>query len=173
MTATPQLGKFTEVRQAVERLNSEARSADRLMKGITLLLQEKMLKYNWVGFYMLDPKATPPVLVLGHYQGAMTPHTRISLNQGICGAAASTGKTVVVDDVSKDQRYLACSLETKSEIVVPVFVRGEVAGELDIDSHFPAAFGAEDRELVEYCAQAVGKRLEGEPVNTRRSQGSE
>jgi GAF domain-containing protein len=64
----------------------------------------------------------------------MTAHSRIPLNQGVCGAAASTGKTVVVDDVSADQRYLACSLETKSEIVVPVFVHGKVAGELDIDS---------------------------------------
>ena len=173
MTAAPQFGKFQQVRQALERLDSEAPSADRLMHGITLLLQEQMLKYNWVGFYMLEPKANPPVLVLGHYQGAMTPHTRISLHQGICGAAASTGKTVVVDDVSSDQRYLACSIETKSEIVVPVFVRGEVAGELDIDSHFPAAFGAEDRDLVEYCAQAVGRRLESEPVKTRQSQGSE
>jgi GAF domain-containing protein len=90
----------------------------------------------------------------------MTPHTRISLNQGICGAAASSGKTIVVDDVGKDPRYLACSLETKSEIVVPIFVRGAVAGELDIDSHFLAAFTSEDRELVEYCAQLVGKRLE-------------
>jgi GAF domain-containing protein len=67
---------------------------------------------------------------------------------------------VVVDDVTSDQRYLACSLETKSEIVVPVFVHGKVAGELDIDSHFAAAFPTEDRELVEYCAQLVGKRLE-------------
>jgi L-methionine (R)-S-oxide reductase len=100
------------------------------------------------------------VLVLGHFQGAMTPHTRIPLNQGICGAAASSGKTVVVDDVASDPRYLACSLETKSEIVVPVFVRGKVVGELDIDSHFPAAFTFSDRELVEYCAQIVGKRLE-------------
>ena len=100
------------------------------------------------------------MLVLGHFQGAMTPHTRIPLNQGICGAAASSGKTVVVDDVKKDSRYLACSLETKSEIVVPIFVHGKVAGELDIDSHFLAAFGDEDRELVEYCAQLVGKRLE-------------
>jgi GAF domain-containing protein len=90
----------------------------------------------------------------------MTPHTRIPLNQGICGAAASSGKTVVVDDVRKDQRYLACSLETKSEIVVPVFVRDKVAGELDVDSHFLAAFAVEDCELVEYCARLVGKRLE-------------
>ena len=90
----------------------------------------------------------------------MTPHTRIPLNQGICGAAASTGKTIVVDDVNLDNRYLACSTETKSEIVVPVFVRGKVVGELDIDSHFPAAFGDEDRDLVEYCASLVGKQLE-------------
>ena len=90
----------------------------------------------------------------------MTVHTRIPLNMGICGAAASTGKTVVVDDVKLDPRYLACSTETKSEIVVPIFVRGRVVGELDIDSHFPAAFAGEDRELVEYCAALVGKQLE-------------
>ena len=160
MTTTSNPHGVDEVRQEVERLNSEARTADQLMKDITLLLNQKMLKYNWVGFYMLEPGASPPILVLGHYQGAMTPHTRIPLNQGICGAAASSGKTVVVDDVNNDARYLACSLETKSEIVVPVFVRGQVAGELDIDSHFPAAFGFEDRALVEYCAQLVGKRLE-------------
>ena len=153
--------KITEVRQKLDRLNSGAGTADELMKGITLLLNQEMLKYNWVGFYMMEPGADPPMLVLGHFQGAMTPHTRIPLNEGICGAAASSGKTVVVDDVSSDPRYLACSLETKSEIVVPVFVRGTVAGELDIDSHFPAAFTFEDRTLVEYCAQLVGKRLEG------------
>jgi len=90
----------------------------------------------------------------------MTPHTRIPLNQGICGAAASSGKTIVVDDVSKDPRYLSCSLETKSEIVVPIFVHGKVAGELDIDSHFPAAFGIEDQQLVQYCAELVGNKLE-------------
>lgn len=166
--ATPSKSeKHAEARKAVERLHSEAHSADEFMQGITVLLNQQMLKYNWVGFYMLEPGARPPVLVLGHYQGAMTPHTRIFLNQGICGAAASSGRTVIVDDVSKDSRYLACSLETKSEIVVPIFVRGEVAGELDIDSHFPAAFGGEDRELVEYCAQLAGKRLESEPARTK------
>jgi L-methionine (R)-S-oxide reductase len=160
MSATEKTSKIEELRREADRLNSASATADQLMKAITLLLQEKMLKYNWVGFYMLEAGASPPVLVLGHYQGAMTPHTRIPLNQGICGAAASSGKTVVVDDVSSDQRYLACSIETKSEIVVPIFVSGEVVGELDIDSHFPAAFTFEDRELVEYCAKLVGKRLE-------------
>jgi len=160
MSMTSNTTQIEEVRKELPRLSSEARSADQLMEDITRLLFDKMLKYNWVGFYMLEPGAEPPMLVLGHFQGAMTPHTRIPLNQGICGAAASSGRTVIVDDVRSDPRYLACSVETKSEIVVPVFVREQVAGELDIDSHFPAAFGFEDRELVEYCAQLVGKRLE-------------
>jgi len=162
VTLNPQ--KIDEARKEVDRVNSESRTADALMDGITVLLHQHMLKYNWVGFYLFEENADPPMLVLGHYQGAMTPHTRIPLNQGICGAAASSGKTVVVDDVKKDSRYLACSLETKSEIVVPIFVRGKVAGELDIDSHFLAAFSSEDRELIEYCAQLVGKRLEAEPA---------
>ena len=130
------------------------------MRAMVKLLHNKMLKYNWVGFYMLEPGAPPPVLVLGPFEGAMTPHTRIPLNQGICGAAASSGQTVVVDDVSRDSRYLACSLETKSEIVVPVFAHGKVVGELDIDSHFPAAFTPEDQEFVQHCATLVGKKLE-------------
>lgn len=152
------------VRGEVARLATSASSAHELMTKMVALLHERMLKYNWVGFYMLDEAAQPPILVLGPFQGAMTPHTRIPLNQGICGAAASTGKTVVVDDVAKDPRYLACSLETKSEIVAPVFRKGKVAGELDIDSHFAAAFSAEDREFVEYCAAVVGKKLESSPA---------
>ncbi len=160
MATTSNPRKVDEVRMEVDRLNSEARTADQLMEGITVLLNKEMLKYNWVGFYLLEPEADPPMLVLGHYRGAMTPHTRIPLNLGICGAAASSGKTVVVDDVKRDRRYLACSTETKSEIVVPVFVHGEVGGELDIDSHFLAAFADEDRDLIVFCAKLVGKRLE-------------
>lgn len=149
--------------QIVEQLDilaTNAKSSSALLEGVVLLLHENMFRYNWVGFYMLeDLPGKPPVLVLGPYRGSMTPHTRIELNQGICGAAASTGKTVVVDDVKSDPRYLACSLETKSEIVVPIFVSGKVAGELDIDSHFPAAFGPEDRQLCERAAELVGHAL--------------
>ena len=154
--------KLGEIVDDLDRLSRASGSVEDLMWEIVKLLHDRLLKYNWVGFYMIE-KSVPGrarMLALGPFQGAMTPHTRIPLNQGICGAAASTGKTVIVDDVSKDQRYLACSTETKSEIVVPVFVNGKVVGELDIDSHFHAAFGDEDRELVEYCAALVGKQLE-------------
>jgi L-methionine (R)-S-oxide reductase len=156
----PVADRVEEVRKEVTELVPAVPTAHELMQKMVKLLHDRMLKYNWVGFYMLEPGAKPPVLVLGAFEGAMTPHTRIHLNQGICGAAASSGQTVVVDDVSKDPRYLACSLETKSEIVVPVFVHGKVVGELDIDSHFPAAFTTEHKELVQYCAMLVGRKLE-------------
>src|SRR5579863_10387230 len=158
--------KIQEVQAEVEQMLERAKSSHDLMTRITKLLHERMLKYNWVGFYMLEEGVggQPPMLALGPFQGAMTPHTRIPLHQGICGAAASTGQTVVVDDVTKDARYLACSIETKSEIVVPVFIRGKVVGELDIDSHFPAAFKQEDRDLVEFCAGLLGKYLEKSPA---------
>jgi L-methionine (R)-S-oxide reductase len=152
--------RIDEVRNEITALAQAAPTAKDLMQGVCKLLHDRMLKYSWVGFYMLEAGAQPPALVLDAFVGAMTPHTRIPLNQGICGAAASSGKTVVVDDVSKDPRYLACSLETKSEIVVPIFVTNQVAGELDVDSHFSAAFGAEDQKLVQYCAEVVGKKLE-------------
>jgi len=157
--------------QLVEKLDSlafSARSSGEILEGVVQLLHENMLRYNWVGFYMLEElPGTAPVLVLGPYRGSMTPHTRISLHQGICGAAASTGKTVVVDDVNNDSRYLACSLETKSEIVVPIFVSGKVVGELDIDSHFLAAFGPSDRVLCEHAAQLVGQFLtRNKPANS-------
>ena len=157
----PPSSRIEDVRNEVNQMALVARTADDLMRSMAKHLHERMLKYNWVGFYMLEPGAKPPVLVLGAFEGAMTPHTRIPLNQGICGAAASSGQTVVVDDVNRDPRYLACSLETKSEIVVPVFAHGKVVGELDIDSHFPAAFTPEHQELVQHCARLVGKKLEG------------
>jgi len=156
----PVTTRLEEVRSEIGALAASSPTAQELMRTMVKLLHDKMLKYNWVGFYMLEPGAQPPVLVLGAFEGAMTPHTRIPLNQGICGAAASSGQTVVVDDVSKDSRYLACSLETKSEIVVPVFAHGKVVGELDIDSHFPSAFAAEDQQFVQHCATLVGNKLE-------------
>ncbi|HET6178142.1 MAG TPA: GAF domain-containing protein [Candidatus Sulfotelmatobacter sp.] len=159
----PVASKMEEVRSEITELARSAFSAQELMQKMVKLLHERVLKYNWVGFYMLEPGAEPPMLVLGAFEGAMTPHTRIPLNQGICGAAASSGLTVVVDDVRKDPRYLACSLETKSEIVVPVFAHGAVVGELDIDSHFPAAFTPDHQDLVQYCAKLVGKKLETSP----------
>jgi 8-oxo-dGTP diphosphatase len=96
--------RIEEVRNEVTEMAKAAPMAQGLMRSMVKLLHDRMLKYNWVGFYMLEPGTQPAVLVLGAFEGAMTPHTRIPLNQGICGAAASSGQTVVVDDVSRDPR---------------------------------------------------------------------
>ena len=151
-----------EIAKELTTLAEAALSVEDLMSVIVGRLQERLGHYDWVSFYMLERGrlGEDPVLVLGPYVGAVTEHTRIPLNKGICGAAASTGRTVVIDDVSQDPRYLACSIETKSEIVVPIVVKGEVVGELDIDSHTRAAFQADDRQLVEHCARLVGQYLE-------------
>jgi L-methionine (R)-S-oxide reductase len=150
--------------QLLSELETEARfapSAEELMLQVVRRLRDNLPAYNWVGFYMIEETpGAEPMLVLGPFVGADTPHKRIPLNQGICGAAASTGETVIVDDVNSDPRYLACSIETKSEIVAPVLVNGKVVGELDIDSHQPAAFRGDDRKLVEACATLVGKYME-------------
>jgi L-methionine (R)-S-oxide reductase len=161
MTTTPT--KSSDLILELDSLAKTSATADAFTRDIVALLHEELTHYNWVGFYMVEKDGDHDVLVLGPFQGTMTPHSRIPLNQGICGAAASAGRTIVVDDVNADSRYLACSLETKSEIVVPVFVYGKVVGELDIDSHFRAAFGPEDRKLCEYAAALLGKFIEAHP----------
>ncbi len=154
--------KYGELSRELDTLADAAESVDDLMSIVVGRLKERIPQFDWVGFYMIE-KGLPgeeSMLVVGPYVGAETPHKRIPLNQGICGAAVTTGKTVVVDDVNADPRYLACSTETKSEIVVPVYVKGAIVGELDIDSHAPAAFGEDERRLVEECAALVGRYLE-------------
>jgi GAF domain-containing protein len=108
---------------------------------------------------MLDP-ADENYLLLGQYSGAATEHTRIPVSEGICGAAVALGETLVIDDVHADPRYLSCSIETKSEIVAPIRVNGKIVGEIDIDSHEPAAFAADDRAFVEAWALVVGEWME-------------
>ena len=119
------------------------------------MLKDRIPDYTWVGVYLLEEDE----LVLGPYRGKPSPHTRIPLGRGICGAAATEKATIVVDDVNADPRYLACSLETKSEIVVPIMDGDRVLGEIDIDSDRQAAFGDADRQLLEAVAARLAKRL--------------
>jgi len=146
----------------IRDMKSAARTAPTvhvLMATICHTLQHRLYGYNWVGFYMLDPQDSNS-LVLGSFVGAQTPHKRIPLDEGICGAAVSQGQTIIVDDVNSDPRYLACSLETKSEIVAPIRVHGKIVGEIDIDSHDAARFKEDDRKLVESIAEIVGQYME-------------
>jgi L-methionine (R)-S-oxide reductase len=125
------------------------------MERISQGLHEKMTRYNWVGFYLVDP-ADANMLLVGPFVGSFTPHGRISLSMGLCGAAAKTGQTVLVHDVATDPRYLAGSPMVKCEIVVPIFARNQLVAELDIESYFTGTFTKPDQDFVEACAQLVG-----------------
>lgn len=118
---------------------------DNVLKFAVKRLKEAYPKYTWVGIYLLDGD----MLELHNYVGKPTPHTRIPLDQGICGAAAREQQSIIVDDVNDDPRYLACSLETRSEIVVPIMSGARVIGEIDIDSDDLAAFHEGDQEILE------------------------
>ncbi|MGB8582660.1 MAG: GAF domain-containing protein [Candidatus Sulfotelmatobacter sp.] len=135
-----------------------ASSAAALMEHIAQRLHEKMTRYNWVGFYLVDP-TNDGILLVGPFAGSFTPNARISLNTGLCGAAATSGQTVVVHDVSKDPRYLAGSPLVKCEIVVPILVNKKLTAELDVESYFARAFIAPEQEFVEACAAIVGNSL--------------
>ncbi len=135
-----------------------APTAKSVMERIAHRLHEKMTRYNWVGFYLVD-LADPGVLLVGPFAGSFTPNARIPLDTGLCGAAASSGQTVVVDDVAKDPRYLAGSPLVKCEIVVPIFVKGKLVGELDIESYFAGVFTKAEQEFVEGCADVAGRNL--------------
>ena len=128
------------------------------MERISQRLHEKMTRYNWVGFYLVDATA-PGVLLVGPFVGSFTPNARIPLNTGLCGAAASSGQSVVVHDVSKDSRYLAGSALVKSEIVVPIFAKNKLAAELNIESYFEGTFTKSEQDFVEACASIVGAYL--------------
>ena len=141
--------------RAISSAIAAAPNADSAMKQTVGLLKDGVPDYTWVGIYLLDGNE----LVLGPFVGKPSPHTRIPLGRGICGAAAAEKATIVVDDVNADPRYLACSLDTKSEIVVPIMQGTEVLGEIDIDSDKRAAFGAGDRTLLEPIAALLAERL--------------
>jgi GAF domain-containing protein len=151
---------YNDVLDRVRAAIAAEPDANRAMAAAVAMLKERMPDYTWVGIYLLDGNE----LVLGPFAGKPSPHTRIPLGMGICGAAAAEEATLIVDDVNADPRYLACSTETRSEIVVPILRRGakginEVLGEIDVDSDRPAAFGASDKDLLEAIAALLATRL--------------
>ena len=143
--------------EAIDRILNRGGEAEDVLRAVVDVLHDRFDHYSWVGIYLVEGDD----LVLGPWKGPQaTEHVRIPVGQGICGAAASSQTTIIVDDVNSDPRYLACSLETKSEIVVPIMRDGLVLGEIDIDSDRAAAFDASDQHLLETVAQAIAARLQ-------------
>lgn len=138
---------------------SKKESAEQLQE-LCDLLKKKVPYYNWFGFYIAEKNR--PELILGPFAGEPTEHVRIPFGAGICGQAANTAKTFLVNDVSKSTNYLACSIKVKSEIVVPVMIGTsgggtEVAGEIDIDSHDKDAFNSADEVFLNKLALLVAQ----------------
>lgn len=147
--------KYTElvdqVKSAIEKLTTQ----DEILKKSVELIDNFSSNFNWTGFYLLKDN----ILEIGPYIGDKTSHTKIELNKGICGAAASQKKSIIVDDVNSDHRFLACSITTRSEIVIPL-MDGEIClGEIDIDSNKPNNFTNDDCLMLEEISNLIVKRL--------------
>ena len=145
-----------DARAALEKLL--ATEGTHILQEVVNLLQGEVDHYDWVGFYLVDPSRSQQ-LVLGPYAGDATEHDSIPFGQGVCGQAATAGRTIVVDDVRAEGNYLACSLQVKSEIVIPVYHEGLLIAELDLDSWQLAAFTQRDRDLLEELALRLASKL--------------
>ena len=140
---------------AVKIAIASLKAENEILRKTVELIDAFSPDFNWTGIYMMRDG----VLEVGPYVGPTTEHTRIELNQGICGAAASQKKSVIVDDVNADPRFLACSLTTRSEIVVPLMDGQTCLGEIDIDSDKPSNFTDDDRRMLEEIAAVVVQHL--------------
>lgn len=149
---------FEEILKESKNILNNTEDLNSAMNQICILLDEKVDYYNWTGFYLADQKQK--ILNLGAYVGEKTEHTKIAFGKGICGQAAETNETFLVPDVSMQGNYLACSIKTKSEIVVPVFnKKNEFVAELDIDSHEIDPFDEIDKSYLEKICKLIGNRF--------------
>ncbi len=149
---------FGEIIKEVQSIVDKEIHINKKLKELCILLDKNIPYYNWTGFYLVD-KNDNNMLILSEYVGKKTEHTKIRFGQGICGQAAENKDTFVVQDVSNENNYLACSLETKSEIVVPIFKNDKIVGELDIDSHTISPFSEEDKIYLERICKIIGNKL--------------
>lgn len=152
------MSKYAEQLLAFETFARSADSVESLMQHMAQRLHESTTRYNWVGFYLMEEPARD-TLVLGPYVGSFLPTLRIPVSKGLCGAAATTGKTVVINNVAADPRYLG-SDNIKSNIVVPILEKGRVMAELDVESYFADAFPPEEQKFLEGCARIVERQMQ-------------
>lgn len=163
------MGIDNRVDAIVDEVRSLASHADAggALERVCIFLKESVPHYDWVGFYLAVPDER--ILLLGPFEGAPTDHIRIPYGSGICGRAAERGETFVVADVAAESNYLACSLATKAEIVLPVYHDGSFVGELDIDSHTRDPFTAFDDALLAEVVVITARHVArvGEPFRGR------
>lgn len=147
---------FEELQSKVLEITSNnIFSRNEKILNVCWLLKDSVAYYNWVGFYFRNGKKEE--LILGPFVGAPTAHTTIPFGKGICGQVAVSNKNLVVHDITAQDNYIACSLNVKSEIVIPLFVNGENIGQIDIDSHVLNPFTQADERFLEFVNQEIAK----------------
>lgn len=146
---------YGEICALIEESLSKNDEIESILQNICELLRTEVEHYSWVGFYLADESER--TLYLGPYSGEPTEYKRIPYGRGICGQAVEIGDTFVVQDVSQETNYLACSPKVKSEIVVPIYKNGRIVGEIDIDSHYLSAFSEDDRKFLERVADRIAE----------------
>lgn len=124
------------------------------MANVAALIWQLVPDLNWAGFYRLIGGE----LVLGPFCGKPA-CLRIAMGQGVCGAAAASGKSQLVADVHAFPGHIACDADSRSELVVPILRQGAVIAVIDLDSPLPARFDAEDRAGIEALAELIAGRI--------------
>lgn len=152
------MGNFTSLFEQCKSILAKA-NTDKysLLNEICELLQKKVSHYNWVGFYFANSQKQ--TLHLKAYSGIPTEHSVIPFGKGICGQVAVSNSPFLVDDVSAQDNYIACDINVKSELVVPLIVKGENIGQIDIDSNTINAFNTKDTVFLEQLNAAIADTL--------------
>lgn len=145
---------FDDLIEEIKVIINSDKKRDKKLREICKLLKERVSYYNWVGFYLVNP-TNERELILDTFIGEPTEHIKIPFGRGICGQAAEKKKTFIVQDVSKEENYLTCSVKVKAEIVVPIFKDDKLIGEIDIDSHYISSFTEEDKMFLERLSEIV------------------
>jgi len=140
-----------------EEFARSAAEPSAMMQRVSQRIHVHISRYNWVGFYLADPK-DPSMLVLGPHAGSFTPKPTISWSEGLCGAAAAGRRVVISDNVAEDPRYIQASDLVKSQISAPMLLGAKVLGVFNVESYFVATFKlAVERDFVEACTRIVAK----------------
>lgn len=150
--------KFNKLKTEVSKiLDLQETEKNEKLRLICELLKAEVEHYDWVGFYFQNKDKEE--LILKAFAGEPTDHTIIPYGKGICGQVAVSNKNFLVDDVKAQDNYIACSINVKSEIVIPLFVNNQNIGQIDIDSHTAKAFDKEDETFLEWINSEIAKKL--------------
>ena len=145
------------LQQEIDTILASIKTEEEKLQAICDFLENEISYYDWVGFYFKN--GDKDELKLAQYTGEETEHTIIPFGKGICGQVAISNKNFVVQDVSEQENYISCGWKVKSEIVIPIFIKGKNIGQIDIDSHTANVFSLKDEEFLTYVCEKLSPIL--------------